>query len=571
MILNDKQLLEIFKTRPTKAIWTEAQNQKATLQRHVLGIGLASSAKAIMGHENEAGRKVREKYGKSNRDLYARVLQPTNAIWNARGGGVQYLVSEAQEKQLKTLLSNVRAGYSVRRWIRNFWRPRYIDDPMGLIMMETGTDSVYPTYKSSSDIYEALPNGRGLEYLILKTPDPTIFRVIDDTLDRMVSWTGEGEDMKLKALNAKAYPSYANYFSRVPAIIISDIPKDGRPDFFASPIDFEVELADIFYREGSITSLYRFKFGFPVRWKYPEVCGTCKGQKSVNGQPCVPCNGSGIKLLNDPGDVSVFAWPSKDEPEIKEKGGYTTPDLKFLEYADKAIGELERLITRTHWGTYLQEAPVAPGEKETATGRFIDIQPVENRLADYATAAESIEKFISDMFSVYYFNKDAVTSASLGRRFLIEGAEQIWANVLDARQKGAPLLTIKDLLRDYYETKHQGNQQEQDFYLKLIDLEPGVSLTLKEAKDTLPYLEYMKKVCFDNFTTITGKTAIINTPIKKLMDDLTTYTQAYIQEVAQNPDPNAPVISADPTAAGAPPVPGAPPKKPVNKPIPANA
>jgi hypothetical protein len=552
MKLTKQKIREILTTNPTKDLWAGAVKTSSRLQMHVLGHGLKTYLERIEQHESEKALAVRQKYCKTNRDLFARVLRPIDNIWNGRGGGVFYNTTEQNQGALRSMLLNVVHGYNLRNWIEAFWRPRYVDDPMGLIFIEVdpigNKNGAYPTYKSSQEIFDALPNGRRLEYVIFKTKDPAIFRVVDDARDVMVKLTGQGDQATVTDLKGKEYPAFINWFDQVPALIVSDISRDGDFMAFASPIQDELELAHRYLTDGSIANIYRFKNGFPIPWKYPEVCGKCKGTKAVGGQACDDCNGSGIKIQSKPGDISVFAWPTKDEPEISDKGGYISPALDYLKYADESQALLEELITRTHWGT--DRETKAKTQDETATGRFIDTQPVINRLVKYAKAAESIEEFITDQIAYYKFTTGwKGASVSLGRRFLIEPADAVWKKYEDARSKGAGSGPLNDLLRDYYETKFQANANELQKYLKLMDLEPGVHLTIGEAKANLPYIEYMKKVYFAEFVSGFVDMEIINIKLKQLRADLETFTKEKIASLI--PDPMAPAPVAGPGGEGA--------------------
>lgn len=537
MRLSKADIKRILVENPTKAIWSDAAKDCAKLQMHILGIGLAGYIKKIDQHENEKTFKLRQKYGKTNRDLFARMLRPIDNIWSGRGGGVFYNTSKSHEDQLRQMVGDVTQGYQVREWVRNFWKPRYLDDPQGIIFMEVDLNNpngAFPTYKASREIFDALPNGRRLEYIVFKTKDPAIFRVVDDTVDQMVKLEGE----TVTKLNSKEYPVYVNWFDQVPAIIISDMPKDGRQDMFMSPVNDEVELADIVLRDGTISAIHRFKHGFPKPWKYPEVCGKCKGTKMFDSKDCPDCQATGIKLTSDPADISVFQWPTKEEPEIGEKGGYITPELDYLKYSDENLDELEEKMTLTHWGSYTQKQ--VNGQKETATGRFIDAQPVNNRLVLYAKAAESIEAFITNHLALYAFPGDwKGATINLGRRFQIEGADVIWKKYEDARRNGAPVSALDDMLQDYYETKFQGNELELQKNVRLIKLEPQVHLTTVEAEPLVPYLDFIKKIYFAEWLSTLSNAEIIGTDLTTLRTKLEEFAKEKIKTMI--PDPMAPV------------------------------
>lgn len=540
MILTKTDLAVILKENPTRKIWDEAREQAKRLQMHVLGSGLQAAINRIENLEGDKNYAVRKKYAKSNRDLFARVLRPIDNIWSGRGGSAFYNTSKENDERIRAILSNVNNGISARDWTRLFWMKRYLDDPMSIIFMEVKADRTYPVYKSSANIFDALPAGRRLEYVVFKTADPSIFRVVDDALDQLVKLDGE----KIQILQGKKTPQFINWFGQVPAIITSDIPRDGREDMYASPIADEVELADIVLREGSIAGIYRFKHGFPRTWKYPEVCGKCKGTKLIQGAECKDCDGTGIKINDSPGDVSVHAWPTKEEPEIREKGGYITPDLDYLKYADETLQLLEDKMVLTHWGT--QRKQKTNGEEPTATSEFININPVNNRLTQYAKAAETTETFISDMIGIFNFpGAYKGATINLGRRWILDGPDVLWNKYEKARKEGAPLATLDDMLEDYYETKFQGNELELRKFLKLAKLEPAVHLTVKEAKDTLPTPELMKKIYFQEWVSTLSDIQIVGGDLKTLRTAFETYVQAKVDALPDEEDP-----AADPAAPG---------------------
>jgi len=573
MILTKKRLEEIFKNNETVALWQAAASQASLLTMHVTGDGLKDHIKRIERHESDKGATFRKEYTKTNRDVFSRHLRPIDHIFDAPGSGLAFSgLTQSQESEIRRRINNVRDGYSARAWSKAFALLRYITDPMALVFMELGPSpapgvdgSLYPTIKQSKEVHAGLSRGRRLEWVIFKTKDASIFRVVDDAFDKYYKWKdGTLSELTKTEQKEEGLPTYPNYLGYVPALIVSDLPRDGRPDFFASPIQDEVQLADEILREGSISAVYRFKFGFPLPWKYPEVCGACKGTKAIAGEPCSKCNGSGIKTESEPGDIAVHAWPDKENPEIKEKAGFVSPDLKYLEYSDGHLQLLETIMFRTQWGTYIQEnVAQAPGEKETATGRFLDAQPVVKRLAVYAGALESIEKFILDAIIFWTYRINDSAAPHLGRRFLVESPDALWTKYSDARTKGAGDTALDDLLRDYFQTKLSGplHKKELDRKLKELELEPGVHLTVSEAKSALPYSEYVQKVYFRRFMQLPAQKsdAFLQRPLENLVADLKTFAEKAVQEAIEDPasaaiDP----VTGKPVPKGAPGGPGGP-------------
>lgn len=488
--LTREQIKDILINRPNAKLIEKANAMRKKLKVHLHGLGLADYLAQIETYERPEALALRRQYAKSNKDMFSRVLRPIDKIFSAKGGGYFFDLPDSSKAAFTAQLRNVENGYSSRKWVENFWKPRYFDDPMGLIFMELEEDGseVYPTYKSSEDVYDYYNEGRELKYLVLRTDDKEIFRVVDDSFDALYRFDGK----KVTKIPSQTFP---NYFGYVPAKIISDLPYNGSEKLFASPIDDLIELADEFLRDDSVRTIYKFKHGFPKAWKYAEMCGDCKGSGHIEAQTCKSCNGTGKKLDSKVSDIMVLSVPEQGQPTVApDVAGYVTPDIEYLQQSMTELKDLENLIFQTHWGTHQKEDTA----NETATGRFIDVQPVNDRLNGYADAAESIETFITDAIGKFtYPTSYNGCSINYGRRFLIESPDAIWKKYEDARQKGAPLTTLDEHLREYLESKYQNNSLELQKYLKQMKVEPFVHLTIAEAKLNVPdSSEYLKKLYF---------------------------------------------------------------------------
>lgn len=525
MILEISDIKEILKTKPTASVWTAANSDRKKLQMHLLGVGLKEYITKIDGVESTTLNALRKNYAKSNRDLFARVLRPVDGIWDARGGGVYYQASESISNKLKEMVMNVSSGYNIRKWVRNFVYPRLLDDPMGVVLMEVSANApnvTYPTYKSSADILDAKLSGRSLEYLVLRTDKTDTFRVIDDISDRMVQWDGT----KIRTLDR-----FPNPFMKVPAVIISDIPKMGMDGQFESPVENEIELAHEYLVNGSISRIYEFKHGFPKEWRYPLQCQTCHGTGLIQADNCKACNGTGKGTKDNPDNVWVFGWPAQDQPEIAEKGGYINPSIEYLQHVKESQKALEGLIFQTHWGTHQVEDGM---NSETATGRFIDTQPVNNRLSLYASLMEDHEKFITDHIGQINFQTSFKgASVSYGRRFIIEAPDELLKKYMEARTKGVAMSTLDDLYFDYLEAKFQNQPLELDRQMKLMKVEPFFHLTLDQAQKVVADPElYKMKLMFGEWATMA---VIAGKSVEVLKEELKVYASQFETPVPPEP------------------------------------
>lgn len=526
MILKQGDIKRIIKENPNKAIVQEGQKMNKKLAVHIAGIGMDTYLEQINTFENPDQKKIRQKYARSNVDLFDRLSRPIDEVFSARGGSVYYNLPKAQEAEFRINLSNVEWGYTLRKWMDNIAKVAYLMDPMGLIFVEVGNNEAYPTYKSIAGVYDYQLNGRRLDYIIFNTPDKNVYRVVDDAFDRLVKVDGES----ITSIPGKTFP---NYFGHVPARIVSDLVRPGM-DCFCSPFWTVVELADEFLREGSIKSVYKLLHGFPRYWQHITSCGDCNGDGLKDGRDCPTCKGTGNKLRYDVADSINLPVPGKDDPKVApDVAGYVTPDIEGWQKMTEELQLLEDIMNHTIWGTHQRDE----ADNETATGRFIDVQPVNRRLNKFSEWGEEIEKFITDELGVFYFpGSYKGASVNYGRRYLIESPDTVWEKYLNARSTGAPQSTLDELLRDYYYTKYSNDSLELQKHIRLMKIEPFVHLTLTEAK-MVAYgtIDYKMKLYFSEWIGTLQESVLLFGTIEALRASLTSYARG--KEDAKQEDP----------------------------------
>jgi hypothetical protein len=526
MLLDIADIKRIIKDRPNKAIVDEGQKMNKKLAVHIAGIGMDTYLEQINTFENLDQKLIRQKYARSNVDLFDRLARPIDEVFSARGGSVYYNLPKSQEADFRSHLASVEWGYTLRKWMDHIARIAYLMDPMGLILIEVGNGDAYPTYKSVAGVYDYQLNGRSLDYIIFTTADKNVFRVIDDSFDRLVKWDGES----VRTVSGKTFP---NYFGHVPARIVSDIVKPGM-DVFCSPFWTVVELADEFLREGSIKSVYKLLHGFPKYWQYTSDCVDCEGHGVKNGADCPACRGTGKKLRHDVADNINLPVPQKEDPKIApDVAGYVTPDIKGWEAMTAELQLLEDIMNHTIWGTHQRDE----ADNDTATGRFIDVQPVNRRLNKFSEWGEEIERFVTDELGVFYFpGSYKGASVNYGRRYLIESPDTVWEKYLTAREKGAPQSTLDELLRDYYYTKYSNDSLELQKHIRLMKLEPFVHLTITESKlVAVGTLDYKMKLYFTEWLGTLQETNLLFGNLEGLRASLKEYAQG--KEDMQEPEP----------------------------------
>lgn len=534
MILQLSEIEAILKNNPNKWVIEKARAMRSALCVHATGEGMAAHLERINHFENADQNEARKKFARSNKDLFERITRPIDKVFSASGGSSHFALPEAKDREFRRRLQSVENGLTLRRWIEQYWKPVFLTDPMGVIFIEVdGEGNAYPTYKSSSDIYTYALNGRHLDYLIIKQDKSTIaalsaddvadrglryFRVVDDAFDYLVRVKGDN----VMIVEAETFP---NHFGHVPAIINSNIPIVGSV-LYRSPLQPIVECADEFLRESSVKTIYKLLHGFPKHWKYGSECPDCHGTGFKDGDTCPACKGTRVKLRSDVSDVMILMPPdSKDTPTIAPNvGGYISPPVEVWDKMTEELQMIETKMFETLWGT----KQVENSQNETATGRFIDTQPINDRLAKIADAAESIETYVANMLGVFYYgNSFGGASINYGRRFQIESADALWGKYEAARGAGAPDASLNDMIDDYLCAKYQDNAIELNRQKKLITAEPFVHLTVAQVKALdVPESDYLAKLYFGEFVAQLNNTELMVISGRELRNKLTEYVQS---------------------------------------------
>jgi hypothetical protein len=229
----------------------------------------------------------------------------------------------------------------------------------------------------------------------------------------------------------------------------------------------------------------------------------------------------------------VLDWPtSNDQVIAPDVAGYITPDLEYLKYGRDELSQLEALMYRTHWGTF-QSSQNTAGEADTATAKFIDVQPVNDKLNSYADAAEEMEKFIIDAIGEFQIGRNyGGCKVSYGRRFMIEGPDVIWRKYEQARKMGAPMASLNEHLREFYEAKFQANPVEMAKYLKMMRIEPFVHLTVGETFTVVGSDEFARKLYFAEWCLTIKDTEWLVMTDEQLRESLSMFAESRYEEPA---------------------------------------
>jgi hypothetical protein len=549
MILSLPQIKSIIINNPGKERMVKGCEYSKKLRRHIYGEGLENHIKTVKGFEKDQLKDLRKEYTKSNKDLFSRLGRPIDKVFSARGGSIYYNLAEDQDKRARILSQNIRNGYSTRKWVETFWKPHMLDDPFGIVFMEMlpqqdavlaaqqGKSFVYPTYKSISSIYDYLPKGNKLEYIVFKVTnaekkaeglkeDQQVFRVVDDSKDYYVERVGE----EVRVIDNLTLP---NFFGEVPGMINSDIVNPDQENCFLSFYDDIVELADDYLLDGSIKRIHKFRHGFPKYGEFADDCTKCGGSKYEGSDICPACKGTGKNAMVNVHDIKLLAWPAKDEHLVlpKDAGGYIEPSEIFHKISTEDILSLENTMTFTLWGTQSKLKAQGPtggpsGEPETATQILDDIKPQSDRLVPLSEMAEARHKFILD--AVIRLNLMLASyqgsSVNYGRRYMLESPDAIWLKYSEARTKGSPQSVLDTLLNEYYEANYQSDPIGLAMAKKLMYVEPFVHFDVAKLQALNPDpKDYACKLYFSEWLSTMNEAMILSMSVELLKENLQTY------------------------------------------------
>ena len=439
---------------------------------------------------------AREKYSKDVRDLFNRVYAPRENVFRASGGSVvDRFMSEAIRQRYLDTVKNYKGQKSIKQYLQDYFFILADVDPNGLIFTEYKDDkNIYPTYKSIDDIRVYKSNGQLCEFVIFEPIDVYIndttikkWRIVDDK--REYSILQKGNDFYLNEDESFDHP-----FGVVPAVILSSNQKTGT-ELRISNLFPIVALSEDYAIRKSRYTIYDIQCGFPDRWRYEKTCRSCHGTgKTGDGASCGSCSGKS----RDVTDVNVIEMPREDDPILPAMSGYVSPALDWLNATELTLEKNEDKIDATVWGT----KRISEGGNETATGRFIDIQPVENRLYAYSRLVE----WVHNQLSIYvqsWINgkpvKDNQFYVSYGYRFIIESQDTIIERYSKSRQEGDNITILDKALDEVILVKNQNNPKALEIAQKKRNVEPYVHNSIKEVFDIFGSREAAKKTVFVQF------------------------------------------------------------------------
>lgn len=508
MEYKEKEIIDLLKihSENTEQWVDKARENSKTLKALVNGDNFHEVLIKNIEHlESEQRAKVRKKYSKDIRDLFSRIMEKRQNVFDANGGSENTTISnESILEKFNERLSSFKSNKSLFKYLSENYFQLCDVDPNGIIILEYETKGndykLYPCYKSIEDIRYYESDGQLVDYIVF---EPEIheetgikkWRFIDDKKDYTFNEIGG-----VFTLNEDR--TFEHPFGKVPCIILSERNKIGSEERL-SPLNKIEELSKDYARDKSILTIYKFQKGHPIHWRYGGAkCKDCNGLGKKGDDTCSTCDGKGVPKKTDVSDVYYFPIPKENQPFLGDKiAGYSSPDLETWKQYKEDLHDLEVKIEDTIWGT--DKTQQNENKNETATGRYIDVQPISNKLNVYTDVVE----YVYNTFCNWVLNfvdqtkqKDKIVyNRSFGRRYIIESPDVLLEKYQTAKEKGDNNTILDKLLEELILSKYKSDPYMQSIMLKKALIEPYVHLSVKDVYDMYGSEESYKKIMFQDF------------------------------------------------------------------------
>jgi hypothetical protein len=508
------------------------------LRLHVDGVGMQKYLAKINNYENESQFEARQKHAISNKAVVEDLLRNVDNAFSARGGSKTYeFTSDTAKEEFIKQLTNVKGGLSMSQYIEQVWFHNFLVDPNGLTFIEipeegSENNKALPTYKSIHSIRAYEQNGIHVDWVIF---EPHVITKGEDkeAAETITFWYVNSDAYYLYEVSGediKELQVIPNSFEKVPAVLCSNL-IDPVTGWKKSPIDAQVELLNKHLVSNSVLSIAEFFHNYPQQWIYIDDCNKCSGSGSIQGQDrnrgdidCPSCNGTGQNTRKDVTDSIKLKIPRGDEQKIApDISGFITMPTEAWKLMTDSVDRSAELIYYSHWGT-TQEA----GDNETATGRFIDVQPVNNRLDRYSSSIELIHTNLVDLLGEFYYPETFERAfIQYGRRYLIETPDQIWDKYLKSKEKNAPITTLDLLLAQFLESEFRENGMAFAYEMKKVKLEPFVHWDIVTVKSLgVAEVDYKKKLYFSDWMQTKTIKEVIDGELKTLDKQLEEFANS---------------------------------------------
>jgi len=535
---------------------------------HVTGKGLKDFLSLLEGYENEAQELLREKLAKSNRATFSFILRPMDKIFTAKGGAVTYNLPQERIDFINNNITDIADGLNIKKYLKKKVKKEYVIDPNGVLFVDIDEGGQVETYViPTKKIMWYKPKGNRVEAIIFEpyekeedkrayietfdltsTSDQKVlpqgysfkkqyYRVIDEKNDRIFTREKKGRGTNItETIEEVPGSSLENYFGFVPALILGD-EKCNNTGLFESVIEDLLEEADEAVRDISVKTVHKLAHAYPRYWAYAQACTKCQGEGTIetvvtlatesdpaviSSVTCSSCGGDGAKKKTDPSDEVTVPVPQDGDPILTKLMGFESPDLETAKFYEDLVDKSTTKMFRSMWGTTHETTC----KRETATGRWLDQEPVTDKLGDMSDTFANMHKFLLDCYGIVLLrNPRYQSSVTYGRRYILEGPDDILTKYQEVSRENVSDVAKIDLGLRYIEAEYQNDPLQLIKKKKLYKVEPFPTtstekvLTMEFISDT----DKLRKLYFSEWSnTLTDEQLMFNTE-EQLKENLTAF------------------------------------------------
>lgn len=507
MILTRDKVEELIRSGVHPKISLARLNAKK-LNMHVTGKGARDFLQLLDDYETNAQKLLREKLLKTNASLFSFILRPTDKIFTAKGGSVNYNIDKNKIQEIKSNISDIADGLDIKKYLKKVVKKQYVIDPNGVLFVDidqegklethiVNTDNIFWYENKGNDVKaiifehytqelteqeERMYTELGAEFL-KDLKERRYYRVIDELTDTI--YIKEGDKIFIEEGS-----QLDNYFGFVPAKILGD-EKSPNYDIFDSIVQDIVDDADEFLRDMSVKTVHKLSHAYPLYYALEQACTRCGGEGAIkyddtnaSGEPiiservCNSCGGTGEKTRINPSDKLILKAPHQGDPVLNKDNiaGTISPNLETAKFYEDSIDRQRQVMFQAVWGTSYEQG----GKRETATGRWIDAAPVRDRLRDISDTFAKLHKFLLDCYGkVILGNPKYESYVSYGDRYILENPDDLLKKYQEATNYSISELVVLDLRNQYFEAEYQNDALELMKFKKLSSIEPFPTIAIK--------------------------------------------------------------------------------------------
>lgn len=537
--------IELKYNKPDPRIkWAREYND--TMLLHVHGIGLSSALSKINHYENDFQKEARDLFAYSNKHTTARLLAPAKNIFSAKGGTFDYNTINSEGKEdLRAYLSDVYNGYSLSMYMSRIVFDKFITDPNGIIQVIKAGESYKLDYVSIKSIRNYEQSGIYLNWIVFEPYETGVsdeegkLHPFIEGLPNKIAKKYE-RFMAVDEVNVYEYIVRDKKFTevsriphnqkRVPAILCSDIenPING---WKMSIIDNQIELLRKVMDDNSVLNIVEKFHNFPVPWAIVDDCPTCHGMgvimskkngDGVHGEDitCPVCGGDGSRKRKDPTDTYLIRVADDQSSQLREPAGYITLPTEPWELMVASIDRTIDTIINSHWGSSMEYGKIDGNQYATATGRWLDVQPVTNKLNEYSDSIEFIHAELCKMLGQSYM-PETFKGAEIhyGRNYLLETTSQLLKTYNEINQYGENLWMLDIVSTKWLETEYKDNETMLAYYGRLSALDPLPHNGLDEVLKTGIPDAINRKLFLNDYKHSRSVDQIIKMSVSEVIED----------------------------------------------------